>query len=354
MNEVVTMQSSVDANALILNPQSMAAVMAVAKLMSESRIAIPEHFRNKPADCAALVMQAMTWGMNPFAVAQKTHMTQGGALGYEAQLINAVVINRAPVTGRPEFEFIGDWSKILGKVEERKSDKGGKYYVATWDKKDEAGLGVICRATIQGEDEPRVVTVMMSQAWPRFSTQWATDPQQQITYLAVRKWARRYTPDVILGVYEVDEASEILVEGERFPDSETPAQKTVTERLREAAMTVIQHPETAGSTAAFTGTLAEATSGAEQFERFKEAIAAAKSESDLEEAAGQYVQHMSPSLRETARMLYRGRLSELRHEEHAKAAAKPETIDRDTGEIAAAEPRKTSPFNPGEATFSMD
>ena len=47
---------------------------------------------------------------------------------------------------------------------------------------------------------------MMTQAYPRFSTQWATDPMQQIGYLAVRKWARRFTPDVLLGVYTPDEA----------------------------------------------------------------------------------------------------------------------------------------------------
>ena len=30
-------------------------------------------------------------------------------------------------------------------------------------------------------------------------------PQEQIGYLAVRKWARRYTPDVLLGVYTPEE-----------------------------------------------------------------------------------------------------------------------------------------------------
>jgi hypothetical protein len=46
---------------------------------------------------------------------------------------------------------------------------------------------------------------MMSQCYPRFSTQWATDPKMQISYVAVRKWARQNTPGVILGVYTEDE-----------------------------------------------------------------------------------------------------------------------------------------------------
>mgnify|MGYP002783726823 FL=1 len=138
---VTALQSAdMSAGAMILSPGNMKAITEFADAMSRSVIAVPQHFRGKPADCLAVCMQAVTWGMNPFSVAQKTHVTQGGALGYEAQLINAVVINRAPIESRPEFEFLGDWSKILGKVKEMQSEKGGKYYVAAWDKKDEDGL----------------------------------------------------------------------------------------------------------------------------------------------------------------------------------------------------------------------
>jgi len=207
MSELQTLPDPAQSStsALILDPNSFDKVMAFAEMMAKGNATVPRHLQGNPADCAAVTIQAMQWQMNPFAVAQKTHLTQGGTLGYEAQLVNAVVIARAPIESRPEFSFIGDWDKILGRVEERKSDKGGKYYVAAWKPSDEVGLGVICSCLIRGEAVPREIKVMMTQAYPRFSTQWATDPQQQITYLAVRKWARRYTPDVILGVYTNDE-----------------------------------------------------------------------------------------------------------------------------------------------------
>lgn len=208
MSELATIagdHSLSSTSALILDPNSFDKIMAFSEVMAKGSATVPRHLQGNPADCAAVVMQAMQWQMNPFAVAQKTHVTQGGTLGYEAQLVNAVVIARAPIESRPEFTFIGDWDKILGKVEERKSEKGGKYYVAAWKPQDEEGLGVICSCLIRGEAVPREIKVMMTQAYPRFSTQWATDPQQQITYLAVRKWARRYAPDVILGVYTDDE-----------------------------------------------------------------------------------------------------------------------------------------------------
>ena len=50
----------------------------------------------------------------------------------------------------------------------------------------------------------------MSQCYPRFSTQWATDPKQQICYVAIRKWARRHKPGVILGVHTPEELAETL------------------------------------------------------------------------------------------------------------------------------------------------
>jgi hypothetical protein len=209
---------------MLMDEGKMGMLMRFAEQMAKGVATLPAHLRNNPGDCLAIAMQSTQWGMNPFAVAQKTHITQGGALGYEAQLISAVVTSIAPIDDRPEYTFIGDWNKVLGKVEERKSDKGGKYYVATYTKADEAGLGVIVSCRLRGESQPREVTVMMSQAYPRFSTQWATDPQQQICYLAIRKWARRYTPDVILGVYSPDEMAETQPMPPRKPIDMGPAE----------------------------------------------------------------------------------------------------------------------------------
>ena len=39
----------------------------------------------------------------------------------------------------------------------------------------------------------------------RNSLLWKTAPKQQLAYLAVKYWARRHCPDVILGVYMPDE-----------------------------------------------------------------------------------------------------------------------------------------------------
>ncbi|MGF6607094.1 hypothetical protein OKW45_001994 [Paraburkholderia sp. WSM4175] len=188
-----------------LNAALIEQIDRLAGLMASAGPAVPAHLRENKGACFAIAMQSLRWEMDPYMVASKTHITKSGLIGYDGQLVAAVVIARAPIIARPDYDYLGDWSRVLGKFEQRKSDKGGEYAVATYTKKDEEGLGVIVGATFRGETDPRTVQVMMAQAHPRFSTQWATDPQQQIGYLAVRKWARRHAPDVLLGVYTPEE-----------------------------------------------------------------------------------------------------------------------------------------------------
>ena len=154
---------------LILDPQSMQSMVAFAEFMCKSVITVPKHLQGNSGDCLAVTMQAMQWGMNPFAVAQKTHLVSGN-LGYEAQLVNAVIIARAPITGRPNFEWYGDWSKVNGK-----DCKAHDIGVRVW-------------VTIKGESEPRVHDVSFAQVGTvRNSQLWVNDPKQQNAYLATKK-----------------------------------------------------------------------------------------------------------------------------------------------------------------------
>ena len=61
--------------------------------------------------------------MNPFAVAQKTFIVSG-VLGYEAQLVNAVISTRGPLVDRINYDWFGPWEKVIGKFDIRKGDKG--------------------------------------------------------------------------------------------------------------------------------------------------------------------------------------------------------------------------------------
>jgi len=186
------------------SPERLTALMSFADKMAECRVTIPAHLAGKPGDCMAIAMQADRWGMDPFAVAQKTHLING-TLGYEAQLVNAVITAMAPTTGRLNFEWFGPWEKIVGKFKTLTGKSGKPYQAPAWSQADEAGCGVRVWATLRGETEPRVLELLLQQATVRNSTLWASDPKQQLAYLATKRWARLYTPDVILGVYTPDE-----------------------------------------------------------------------------------------------------------------------------------------------------
>lgn len=188
--------ATVGTAAAIFSPEGMDRLVRFATLMADSKATVPQHLAGKPADCLAVTMQAAQWGMNPFAVAQKTHVVNG-TLGYEAQLVNAVVSSSNLLATRLNYRWDGDWSKVNGK-----SDKS-------------PSLTVTVSAILKGESEPRELTISMAQAGVRNSPLWEQDPRQQLAYLCVKRWARLHAPDVLLGVYTPDELQEAQPRVER-------------------------------------------------------------------------------------------------------------------------------------------
>lgn len=204
---------------MILDFKAMDSMSRLAEMMANGRATVPQHLQGNPADCMAIIMQAAQWQMNPFAVAQKTHVVNG-VLGYEAQLVNAVVCSSTKVKDSFHYEWFGDWTKVIGNFVTKTSSANKQYQAPAWTAADEKGLGIRVWATLKGESEPRLLELLLSQAQVRNSTLWASDPKQQLAYLAVKRWARLYAPDVILGVYSADELDD-LPEKELNPISST-------------------------------------------------------------------------------------------------------------------------------------
>jgi RecT family len=154
---------------------SFAEAEKFANLMSVSNF-VPKHLRGKPADCLAVLLQSLRWEMDPFAVAQKTYFVNDG-MGYEAQLINAIINARAPLSGRLDIKWAGEGDNLSCTV---------------------SGM-------FKGETEPKVRTAHFKTITTKNSPLWKQDPQQQLAYFTQRAWARLYCPDVILGVYTKEE-----------------------------------------------------------------------------------------------------------------------------------------------------
>lgn len=204
MNELQTVAPTeyapvptISANAVVLNEQLIQSIDRIASIMASGKSTVPAHLQGKPGDCFAVCLQAMQWQMNPFAVAQKTHFVNG-AIGYEAQLVIAVLNASPALANRLDFTWSDNWKGVNGKS----------------DNSDDRWCEV--SAILKGEAKARTLRVSMAQVGSvRNSPNWQSDPRQQLAYLTAKRWARLNCPDVILGVYTPDELEQPLPPTER-------------------------------------------------------------------------------------------------------------------------------------------
>lgn len=162
-------------NALILRPEGFEGALRLADMMSRAKVGVPAHFHNQPGDCLMVIEQAMRWGMSPFAVAQCTSLIQG-KLMFEGKLVAAALHTSGALKTRLDYIYTGTGP-------------------------DRA---VTVTATLAGEDKPREVTVRLADAKTNNGI-WQKQPDQQLSYHGARVWARRYCPEVMLGVYAPEE-----------------------------------------------------------------------------------------------------------------------------------------------------
>ena len=290
---------SVSTQAMVFDPETLANMQRMAEAMATARITVPKHLAGSPGDCLAIVMQAAQWQMNPFAVAQKTHVVNG-ALGYEAQLVNAVVSASSLLATRIQYAFEGDWKGCNGKA----------------DKSEERA--VVVSATLVNEQQPRTLRVSMAQVGEvRNSPLWVADPRQQLAYLATKRWARLHAPDVMLGVYSVDELQDHAIERPMGHAEVIPSQPT-TSRTEAVKAKLFQR----GSSQV---NLDNSSPGPDLATTLK-IIADAYTAEEMEQAAAIAKQLPSASDKAAARQAFSARKAELKEMAEAEAKAEREAI----------------------------
>lgn len=156
----------------------------MAEALANSALSVPKELKGNIGDCLAIVTQAMIWGLNPFAVAQKAHVING-KLGYEAQLVNAVVMQSGAIRGSFSYEYDGDKCRVGAVLRGESAITWGEWLSAS---------------TVTTKNSPL----------------WKVNPKQQMGYLQVKNWARAYCPGALLGIYSTDEL-------EAMPDAMPPA-----------------------------------------------------------------------------------------------------------------------------------
>lgn len=151
-------------------------VVEIAKFMSGSKEGVPPHCRGNVGICLRVTFQAVEWQMSPFSVADLSYVVNG-RLAYMSQLIHAVVEARAPLQHRLECEYNGENGERTCTV---------RGYFTTGDMRE-------------------YTTPMTKDIRVKNSPLWKDDPDQQLFYYASRSWARKWCPDVLLGVYTKEE-----------------------------------------------------------------------------------------------------------------------------------------------------
>jgi RecT family len=167
--------------------RDMSQLMEFSKMMAVANFYLPKHLRGNPGACMGVIMQAIEWKMSPFAVANKSYLVND-RISYEAQLIHGVILIRAPIKGRVIYTYQGEGPTRRCTVSAPLNYRGGGTVEYT---------------------SPEIGKIPVQN-----SPLWKNDPDQQLGYYAVRAWARRHFPDVIMGVYEREEMRYNAIEGE--------------------------------------------------------------------------------------------------------------------------------------------
>jgi len=162
-------------NALV--PAGTSEALQLANMMATGKL-VPTHLQRSPGDCLMVIEQAMRWSMSPFAVAQCTSVIQG-RLMFEGKLVAAALNSSGVLARRLDYEFAGEG----------------------------ATRKVTVRGTLRGEESARELSVELKDA-KTTNGMWTKQPDQQLVYFATRAWARRYAPEVMLGVYAPEEFDE--------------------------------------------------------------------------------------------------------------------------------------------------
>lgn len=184
----------------LFQPQSLGEAMEIAKLMAAGNF-VPGHLRGKAGDCLAVVMQAARWGLDPFAVGNKTYFVND-RMAYEAQLVIAVLNTSGVLKGRLDVQ---------------------------WQQTD---VDLICTVTgtLKADSQPKSISQEMARIKTKNSPLWVSAPKMQMGYYTSRMWARLFAPEVLLGVYTTDEVEEMGLANAREVVPAAPTRRRVAAR----------------------------------------------------------------------------------------------------------------------------
>jgi hypothetical protein len=211
-------------------------------VMGRDKKPLPEV--NAIANCMLVLGQAMRWQMDPYNVAGETYVVSG-KLSYQGKLIAAVVNARGKLAAPLDVIYSsGKGDNLAAVVYGSKSiipaaakDLFKKYandedYDALTDLKF---MGVMAIRVTVGQCKTN-------------NQMWTKDPSQKLFYTGAAKWARRFCPELMLGVL-TDEDFERMATGDTLPSlPQQPGEQLrtldeITSKVSPVATVALPQPE---------------------------------------------------------------------------------------------------------------
>lgn len=133
------------------------------------------------ANVLMVVNRALQWGVDPIALIAESFVV-GGKLDFQGKVITAVVNALGGLKNNLQFSYTGTGEDLT----------------------------VTVTGTLKNETTPRVIHLEYKKAVTKdksgkVNEQWTKDVESKLAYSGAKKWARRHTPGVVLGLFAEDE-----------------------------------------------------------------------------------------------------------------------------------------------------
>jgi hypothetical protein len=162
--------------------RSLAGLMAIGDMYAYSGL-VPKHYEEKPGACAIAVQMAARCGVDTFLFMQNTYPV-GNKIGMEAKLAIALLNSSGRIKDRITWRFEGE------------GDKRKCTAIAT-----DAYTGQVIEESVDWE-------MVVAEGWVK-NNKWKSMPDVMFKYRSAAFLARINYPDVLMGMYTMDELEDI-------------------------------------------------------------------------------------------------------------------------------------------------
>lgn len=182
-------------NAILDSAAAFEHAQRVAKVFAMSKL-VPDQFKNSIADCLIACQMARRLDIDPMMLMQNTSIVRGKP-AMEGKLVIALLNSRGGFAHSLRFEYSGS---------------GASRAVRCWTKEKD---GYVLEQNLSmGE--------VKTWGWDKNDV-WQKQPDQMLAYRSAAYFARKFRPELMLGLYTKDEFADMEIVDVSLPPHKRPA-----------------------------------------------------------------------------------------------------------------------------------